>query len=104
MINRVLIYLSYHSYTIVKVLFIINFVIITIFGLFFENPIKDLLGFVFFFCFGLYIGFWLLYKIIGFIKEEESKENKYLQKLINKRSKKTTLYVAFKNNMKEQKK
>ncbi|MGC8825340.1 MAG: hypothetical protein ACP5PZ_12250 [Bacteroidales bacterium] len=83
MINKLLIYLSYHSYTIVRVLFALSLLIISVIGFIFGKPITGLLSFIFFFFLGLYLGFWLLRKIMMFLEREDIKENTYLQSLLN---------------------
>ncbi len=102
-INKILIYISYHSYTIVKIVFALSLSIISIISFIFGKPITGLLGFVFFFFFGLYLGFWLLYKVMKFIEKEDQKENKYLQDLLSKDKKNTKLSVIYRRNLNDDK-
>jgi ABC-type multidrug transport system permease subunit len=81
--NKIYIYLSYHSYRIVISLFMIGVFIVAIIRLVFNQSIPILLGYIFFLLCGMYIGIWLYKKAMKFLAEERTKGNKYLQKLID---------------------
>jgi len=99
MINKVFIFLSYHSYTIIKVLFALNLFMVSVIGFIFGKPITGLLSFIFFFFLGLFLGFWVYNKVIIFLKKEDAKENRYLQSL--SRKKKHTLFISYRKNDRE---
>lgn len=98
MINKLFIHLSYYSYTIVKILFAISLLTISVIGFIFGKPITGLLGFIYFFFFGLYFGFWLFYKITMFVNTEGYKNNKYLQSFLNKGGN-TKLSIVYRKNL-----
>jgi Na+/phosphate symporter len=91
MINKMLIYLSYNSGRIITILFFISLIGLAVLSFFSKSPIPKVVGFIFFFISGLYVGSWLYKEAMEFIASEKAKGNDYLQKLVDNWRKKNNL-------------
>lgn len=88
-IKKVLIYLCYYASFIVPNLFWGTFILVTVVCIVYKKQIAGgILGFIFFFFFGLYAGFRLYKASDRFLNEEYQKEDSYLHELMKKRENK----------------
>jgi len=83
MINKIFIYLCYFLHRIVINLFFISLLSIAAIGVITMKPIPKLVGYIFFFVCGLYVGIWVYIKAMDFLAKERAKGNNYAQKLVD---------------------